>query len=335
MVARVPMISNSRRQHRPRVALPLAIFGILAMVCGTLLALRHESAAALAPCVAHSNTSEELTFLAQLQTWRNANIAGSFPLTLSGPLNAAAAGYAQYLVSHPGTGGHYADGGAAGRAWADRAIQCGYPSGEAAGGEGLAVVQGSGAVSVSPSQALTIMTAERGGGVWVPSSVGPSVMCVGVAKMSAAAGNEEAWVTLLFGTWDGTCPQPVTGGGGGSTSSPATSTATGTATSTPTNTPTPTSTPTRTPTPSPTPNANYNAQITITAGWNLVTLPAGQLSDILDTARQCFSAVYQTEGDHWLRYVPAAPGYASNLTRSTGGAFWILGTDANCGAVRI
>ncbi|MEO9255054.1 MAG: hypothetical protein ABI305_05910 [Tepidiformaceae bacterium] len=303
------------------------ILGIIAMLGGTLLALEHESADALAPCVTHSNTNEELTFLSQLQSWRDANISGSYQLTLSGPLNAAAAGYAQYLVTHPGSYGHYADGGTPGRAWADRAIQCGYPAGEAAGGEGLAVVQGSGQVAVGPADALTIMTAEQGGGVWVPSSVGPAVACVGVAKASAANGTEDAWVTLLFGTWDGTCPQAITGGGGGITATPATST--------PTNTATPTSTPTRTPTPSPTPSANYNKTITITQGWNLVTLPAGSLTDILDTARRCFSAVYEPSGADWLRYVPDAPSYASNLSASAGGVFWILGTNANCGAVRI
>lgn len=73
----------------------------------------------------------------------------------------------------------------------------------------------------------------------------------------------------------------------------------------------------------------------IVQGWNLVTLPPGSLDDILDTARRCFSAVYVPERDGWLRYVPAAPGYVSDLSASSGGVFWILGTDANCGAVRI
>ena len=85
----------------------------------------------------------------------------------------------------------------------------------------------------------------------------------------------------------------------------------------------------------PTPSANYNGQIRLNPGWNLVTLPAGPLADILDTARGCFSAVYQMEGDHWRRYVPDAPAYASNLSSSTGGPFWVLGTEANCGLIRI
>jgi hypothetical protein len=71
------------------------------------------------------------------------------------------------------------------------------------------------------------------------------------------------------------------------------------------------------------------------SGWNLVTLPVGPLSDILDTARQCFTAVYQANGDGWLRYLPGAPAYASNLAASNGTPVWILGTDANCGPVRI
>jgi hypothetical protein len=308
-----------------RAATWLTLLALVAVVSSTALALRHERADALASCVSHSNTAEELTFLSGLQTWRNSNIAGSFPLTLSAPLNAAAAGYAKYLIDHPGSGGHYADGGAAGRAWADRAIQCGYPANEAAGGEGLAVVQGSGPIGVSAQQAITIMTAERGGGVWVPSNVGPDVKCAGVAKMTAANGTEVAWVTLLFGTWDGTCPQAVTGGGGGD-SSPSAS---------PTNTPTATATPTRTPTPTTTPFANYNAQIAVYSGWNLVTLPAGSLTDILDTARGCYSAVYQMQSGQWRRYIPDAPAFASNLNASNGGAFWVLGTDKNCGIVRL
>lgn len=289
--------------------------------------LRHRDAEALASCLQHANTAEELSFLSQLQAWRDQNIAGSYQLTLSGPLNAAAAGYAQYLANTPGAAGHYADG-SSGYPWAARAVNCGYPSDSAAGGEGLAVVESSAQVSISPSQALTIMTSERQGGVWVPSSVGPAVKCVGVAKMVSSSGNKVAWVTLLFGTWDGTCAQAMTGGGGASPTASSTSTAS------PANTAT--STPAKTPTPSPTPNPNYGGTITIDAGWNLVTLPAGPITDILDTAQGCFEAVYQYRGDQWLRYSPLVPAYANNLVTSAGGAFWIKGTGAkNCASIRI
>jgi hypothetical protein len=74
--------------------------------------------------------------------------------------------------------------------------------------------------------------------------------------------------------------------------------------------------------------------VTIHQGWNLAYLPAGRLDDILDTARQCFDAVYKPGGNGWLRYVPGAPAYVSNLQQSLGEVFWIEGT-AECGAVRI
>ncbi len=305
-------VNSQTKSPTNRVRIGIAVIGIVAMLFGAVLTLRHKDADALASCIPHTNTPDEMTFLAQLQGWRDANIPGSYPLTLSSPLNAAAAGYARYLVDHPGSAGHFADGGN----WASRAVQCGYPSGEAAGGEGLAVVQASGMVSVSPAQALQIMTSEQGGGVHVPSNVGAPVKCVGVARVSAADGHEDAWVTLLFAAFN-SCAEPVTGPPPGSATN------------------TPTVTPTMTPTPTPTATPNYNTQITLLTGWNLVTLPPGPLSDILDTARQCFSAVYQADADHWLRYVPGAPAYTNNLSVSNGGAFWILGTDANCGVVRI
>jgi len=176
-----------------------------------------------------------MAFLSLIQAWRNANIAGSYPLTVSGPLDAAAAHYADYLANTPGTGGHYAEPGyTTGYPWAKRAIDCGYPSSQAAGGEGLAVVESSAVIAVSAQQALNIMTSEQGGGVWVPSNVGLPVKCVGVARYVSANGKKVAWVTLIFAT-SGTCPQAVSGGGSSTTP----------ASPTPTKTPTPTPTPHR------------------------------------------------------------------------------------------
>jgi hypothetical protein len=129
-----------------------------------------ESARAIAPCVPHSSTAEENTFLLLLQSWRNSAIPGSQTLTQSAPLNAAAMGYAQFLANTPGAGGHYADG-TPGFAWASRAVNCGYPSNIAAGGEGLAVLQSSAPVTLDPQSALSMMTAQQGGGVWVPANV--------------------------------------------------------------------------------------------------------------------------------------------------------------------
>lgn len=183
-------------------------------------------------CPAHQNTAEETEFIGLLQAWRNANIAGSYQLTVSAPLNAAAAHYADYLANTPGAAGHYAEPGyPPPYAWAARAVDCGYPASIAAGGEGLAVVESSGVISVGAQLALNIMTAEKGGGVWVPSNVGLPVKCVGAAKSVSANGRKVAWVTLLFAT-SGNCPQAVSGGGGN---------------------PSPSLSPTKTPTPTPTP----------------------------------------------------------------------------------
>lgn len=279
------------------------------------------SANATAPCVAHTPSGEESTFLGLLQSWRDGAIPGSQQLSQSAPLNAAAMGYAQFLANTPGAGGHDADK-APGYAWATRAIQCGYPSGWAAGGEGLAVVESSSVISVSAQQALNTMTAETGGGVWVPSNVGLPVKCVGVGKAVSSNGKKVAWVTLLFAA-NGTCPQQVNGGSG----SPSPST-TAAATNTPTSTPSPAPSPTPSPTPKP-----LGVAITVYAGWNLVVLPAGNIAEVLHRADGCYRAVYQQQGGRWLRYSPEVPGYANNLQTLNGGTFWIEGTAQNCGLI--
>lgn len=232
--------ASSPRACRRRLLYPVAsgALGVSLALIALMGSGSQPTAQALAPCITHSNTSEELQFVAILQSWRDRNIAGSHQLTVSAPLNAAAAGYAQYLVDHPGASGHYADGGN----WAQRAVQCGYPSNQAAGGEGLAVAEGSGQLQVGPQQALDIMTAWGGSGVNVPSNVGLPVKCVGAAKAASADGRKVAWVTLIFAA-SGACPQAATGGGGGSTVT--------VTPGTPTPSPTPTSTPTKTPSPTP------------------------------------------------------------------------------------
>ena len=337
-----------RSARRSRVSWLVMFLGFVAIIVGgTLGALHNDNAQALAPCLAHTNTTEELTFLAQLQYWRDQNIPGSSPLTLSAPLNAAAAGYAQFLATTAGAQGHWAD--PTGRSypapvWADRAIQCGYPQSEAGGGEGLAVVDSSGPIDVTGSQALTIMTAEAGGGVWVPFPyVNTTFKCVGVAKMSGLNGTQVAWVVEIFQTFD-SCPQAVLGGGGGGTtpspsasaSSSATSTPTLTATVSPTSTPTMTPTPSPTPSPTPTPRAD-GATLTLNpGGWNLVTLPAANsLRDLLYRATGCFTEVYQQQGALWFDYAPGLPAYANDLTSSNGGAFWIKATSQACGTIHL
>ncbi|MGB4861715.1 MAG: hypothetical protein WBO97_04585 [Tepidiformaceae bacterium] len=218
--------------------------GIVAVLA--VMLARTGSAEAIAPCVPHSATAEESAFLQVLQSWRDGAIQGSHRLMQSAPLNAAAMGYAQFLANTPGAGGHYADG-APGFAWATRAVNCGYPSNLAAGGEGLAVLESSAPVPVDPQAALSIMAGEGGGGVHVPSNVGLPVKCVGVGKAVSPDGKKTAWVTLLFAT-SGECPSSVSSGGGTAPSSTATP-----ASSTPTITPTPSITPTPTPTATPTP----------------------------------------------------------------------------------
>ena len=236
--------------------------GTLLVLGGLLFAATiapRQSAGAVAPCVAHGNTDEEMNFLALLQTWRNEHITGSLALTVSAPLNASAAGYARYLANTPGTAGHYADGSD----WVVRASQCGYSSNGSgsAGGEGLAVVESGSVVSVSPQGALDIMSAHGGSGITIPANVGLPVKCVGVAKVSSPDGRKVAWVTVLFAV-SGTCPQSVAGGGGNPTPT-ATATSTSTAGSTPTTTRTPSPSPsvtaTRPPSPTPSPTATKPA----------------------------------------------------------------------------
>ncbi|MCK9518691.1 MAG: hypothetical protein M0R74_06665 [Dehalococcoidia bacterium] len=210
-----------------------AVFVTGAGLFGAAVVLGAREAEALAPCEVHQNTGEELEFLNLLQSWRDRNIPGSHGLSVSASLNAAAAGYARFVADTPNASGHYADGGAEGRAWSDRAIQCGYPPGLAGGGEGIAVLESASPVSLGAQEALAIMEAHRGSGIWVPSNIGVDVRCVGMAKAASSDGRKVVWVTLVFA--GGTpCPSEV--------DSTPTDPATQTVTSTPTRTPSPTPT---------------------------------------------------------------------------------------------
>lgn len=302
-------------------ALAVAVLG-LAVISGA----RSVHVEAAISCAPHANTSEELDFVVQLQSWRDANIDGSFPLTRSVSLNAAAWHYARFLADTPGAAGHWAEPGyTSGYPWAQRSIDCGYDV--PAGAEGLAVVESSRVIDVSSSQAVAIMASEPGGGIHVPANVGADVKCVGAAKAISADGTKVAWVTLLMATWT-ECADPDYGGGGGGTGGggEATPTSTSTTTATPTHTPTPS------PTPTPTPVANYGASIQICPGWNLVTLPvSGPIDDIFDTAESNISAIYRSNGEAWQRWSPDVPAYARNLSQAfAGDVMWIYGTDAEC-----
>jgi hypothetical protein len=299
--------------------------GVMA-ACGllTFAATRTERADAAVSCQAHQNTAEELQFIGLLQSWRDQNIPGSFPLTRSISLNKAAGYYANFLANNAGAAGHFADG----NDWVGRAQQCGYPV--PAGGEGLAVVEASQPVSVSASQALSIMASEGGGGIHIPSNVGADVKCVGAAKAVSSDGRKVAWVTLLFATWTG-CADPDTSGSPPAASS-STATPTSSSTATSTATATPTKTPTPTPTATPTPVANYGISLSICAGWNLVTMPvAGPVDDMFDTARQDVAAIYLQNGETWLRWAPGVPAYARNLNQvSSGDVLWIYRSEPSC-----
>ena len=94
------------------------------------------------------------------------------PLVVSDPLNAAAAGYAQYLADHSTATGHTADGQTVGQ----RAVQCGYPESIAFGDDTVAVVHDEAGASLTPQQAFDQMAAESyyQAHMRVPVQLGPS-----------------------------------------------------------------------------------------------------------------------------------------------------------------
>lgn len=232
----------------PRKSVRFALPGLMLAVgvAFAVLARPGTPAEAIAPCVAHTNTSEELQLLGMVSAWRAQNLGDTTHLTLSAPLNAAAKGYAQYVANTAGAGGHFADGAD----WSARALQCGFTSNGlvAAGGEGFSDEE-------SASAALAEMIAHPGSGIYIPGGGSIPVKCAGVAR--ADGPNGTAWVVMLMKR-SGSCPQPVTGevstptptitvGGPSSTATSGAGSPAATKTSTPsptaTNSPTPTLTP--------------------------------------------------------------------------------------------
>lgn len=219
---------EKKTRRRPSWALlALTLSGLALSVAAVVAALPSKQASAIAPCVQHTPSGDELTFLAAVQSWRDANIPGSHQLIMSAPLNAAAEGYAQFVANTPGASGHSADGAGGQFPWVTRALACGYPSNLGAGSEGVANAS-------TANQALTVLLGHTGSGVFVPSNVGAPVKCAGVGKATNAGGTKTTWVVLLF-AGGAQCSQAVTGGPQPSA----------------TNTFTPTSTPTQTATPTP------------------------------------------------------------------------------------
>ena len=82
---------------------------LLALISSVLLAiaalwLSEGAQAATGPCGTSHDAmdAEEYEFLGLLQNWRDANLSNSSPLQVSGPLNAAAAWFAEYQVQKGG-----------------------------------------------------------------------------------------------------------------------------------------------------------------------------------------------------------------------------------------
>lgn len=179
----------------------LAGVGVVALCLG-VLAVR-APVRAIAACTQHVNTSEEWAMLGLVQNFRDDHFGGSPELTMSGPLNEAAKGYADFAAQE-GAMDHYADGSTP---W-DRAKACGFltNSAQAAGGEGMAVfTSGAG----TAQQALEQMKQHSGSGIYVPTQfLSYPTHCAGVAK--SVVGNRVVWIVLLFAR-TGVCPEAVTG----------------------------------------------------------------------------------------------------------------------------
>ena len=245
------MASTSRKLPRSRVATAGALVGALMLSAG-LVAFTQSKAQALIDCQPHTNTADELQLLSIVSAWRVEYVPGvdpTHPLVVSDPLNAAAAGYAQYLADHSTATGHTADGQTVGQ----RAVQCGYPESIAFGDDTVAVVHNEAGASLTAQQAFDQMAAESyyQSHMRVPVQLGlPSALplrCVGVGGAVSEDGKGAAFVVMFMGA-DDACPQSVHQ----TTPSPEPSFPgyiTKTPTPTPTSTPTKTATPTATPTP--------------------------------------------------------------------------------------
>jgi hypothetical protein len=225
-------------------------------------------------------------------------------MQLSGPINRAAQWMAQHLAE--GKANSHTD--AYGRGWTQRMVDCGYTGGLQGSGETLAVGGSASAAFAS----LWTPGNQHQSGVEAPVSWN----CAGVGR----SGSIWVIVVALRPAASGACPEP---GSGSAPPPPATST---TATSTATRTPTPTATPT------PTPVAEYGATLTVCAGWNLLTIPVtGDVEDVFDTAFEEIDAIYAQNGEAWLRWAPAVPAYARNLTQVfAGDVVWIYRAEPSC-----
>jgi hypothetical protein len=224
-----------------RIAL-LSLFGlVLVAAAGVgLVVTSIPHAVAAGPCGTSHDAldADEAGLLAHFQAWRDDNLANSSQLNASGPLNAAAAWFAEYVASGGPTNGH---SDKFGRDYFDRALDCGWPY---LGGMGEG-----GVYTESLAEAAAMLPQTSVANMQVPPTPNyPPVKCAGVGR--ATVGNTTVWIVLLaqFPTSQ-ECPQALN-------TSPEPSPS-----PTPTASPSPTSTasPTPSPTPTPTPQTSWNS----------------------------------------------------------------------------
>lgn len=277
---------------------------------------------------------DEAEMVGLVQQWRNDNVPNPGPLQVSGVLNRAAAWFAQWQVDNGVPGGH---NDSLGRSWPQRIQDCGYTGFWYQGsGEAVTGIQSKGGANDSrmyiwPDDALRQMT-YPGSGLRNPGTSGSPVKCIGVAVVQQEPGGRAvSWVVVLMQFDKGVdCPEAQ---GAAAQPSPSAS-----ASPSPSSSASPSATATATATPSPTatPPATFGVSLTLVPlQWNLVTLPAGQIENILARAAGCYDAVYQLYAGEWRRYAPGVPAYARNLSVSDGGAFWIKATSRACGTIQL
>lgn len=272
--------------------------------------------------------TDEAKMVGLVQQWRNDNVANPGPLQVSGVLNRAAAWFAQWQVDNGVPGGHSDN---LGRSWAQRIQDCGYDGYWYMGsGEAVTGIKSQGGANDSrmyiwPDDALRQMT-YPGSGLRNPGTAGSPVKCIGVAVVQQEPGGRAvSWVVVVMQFDKGLdCPE-AQGAVAGPSASPS-----------PSASPNPSPSPSPSPSPTVMPAATFGVSLSLVpAQWNLVTLPAGQLENILARAAGCYDAVYQLHGGEWRRYAPGVPAYARNLSVSDGGAFWIRATSRACGTIQL
>jgi hypothetical protein len=217
----------------------------IAMLAVLSVAMLHSHASASSgPCgTSHDGVdSEEAQFLGMLQAWRDSHLSPSTHLEQSGALNAAAAWFAEDLVTHGAIGGH---GDSKGRSWVQRAADCGYdPFFSQGSGEGVYALSSSIVLNVGPTQAIAGIT-YPGSGVYIqtPDASWPA-KCVGVAVYRNAARTSVAWVAVIAQfPKDQACPASTASSPPPATMSPSPSSPSPSPSPTPTRTPTPATSP--------------------------------------------------------------------------------------------